>query len=129
MFTARAIGTAILLLLWGAAGCGGPTTEQRAREVAAEIQASIRDYDGPALEQKVTTEVVTEVQTHLTTLKEYMGEINGEIDPVLVNAIQAFQRNRNEQIPWWRFWQRSPNDGLITEDLRRELAAAAAATA
>lgn len=117
----------VVLLAWAVASCDAPSAEQRARAAAADIQASIKDYDGPALEQEVSEAIVTEVQTNLAAIKEYMGEINGEIDPVLVNAIQAFQRTRNDQIPWWRFWQRSPSDGLITEELRRELAAAAAA--
>jgi len=112
-----------------AIGCAGaPTGEERAREAAADIEASIQDYDTPALNQQVEASAVVEVQENLTTLDEYMDEIDGEIDPVLVNSIQAFQRKQNEAIPWWRFWQRRPNDGLITPELRREIAAAAQAS-
>lgn len=116
-----------LVLALSVGGCDAGSTERRAREAAEHIQASIRDYDGPALAQELEPKVVREVQTHLTTLREYMGEIDGEIDQVLVNAIQAFQRAQNERIPWWLFWQRKPIDGLITDELRRQLAAATAA--
>ncbi len=106
-------------------GCSGPDVEARARAVAADIEASIQDYDTPALEQEIDPAIVKEVQTHLTALKQYMGEINGEIDPVLINAIQAFQRRKNDEIPWWRRWQRTANDGLLTDALRDEIARAA----
>jgi len=110
-----------------AVGCTAPNAEDRARAVAADIQASIRDFDGPALDQKTDKATVLEIEKNLTTLKEFMDEPDGKIDQVLVNAIQAFQRKQNEAIPWWRSWDRSPDDGLITEDLRRAIAAAAAA--
>lgn len=119
--------TALLLAL--TAACSGPDAEERAREAAAAIEASIKDYDTAALNQKVDKKVVKEVQNQLTQLDEYMGEINGQIDPVLVNAIQAFQRSQNAKIPWWQFWDRRPNDGLITDHLRRELAAATSPSA
>ena len=119
---------AIFATLGATIGCDAPSTEERAREAAADIQASITDYDGPALNQEVDKKVVLEVQTQLTTLNEYMGEINGESDQVLVNSIQAFQRAQNEQRPWWLFWQHHPNDGLITDELRQQLASAAAAS-
>jgi len=115
-----------MMAICGAVGCVGPDGEERAREAAKDIQASIQDFDGPALNQVVDRKVVIEVQTNLAALHEYKGEINGEIDGVLVNAIQAFQRSKNEGIPWWRSWQRSPIDGLITDQLRGEIAAAAA---
>lgn len=111
------------------AGCDTPTAEERALAAKAEIEASIQDYDGPALRQEVDEEVVVEVQKNLTVLNEFMGEIDGEIDPVLVNAIQAFQRRQNETVPWWQFWEREPSDGLITEELRAELSRAARAAA
>ncbi len=119
---------AFAALLAAAIGCGVPSAEDRAREAAAKIEASITDYDGPALNQEVTKDVVVEVQTHLTQLREYMGEINGKLDPVLINAIQAFQRAQNDQIPWWTFWHQRPNDGLITDELRQQLASAAASS-
>ncbi len=124
-FSMRSLAAAALLVCVSATGCAGPNTEDRARAAAADIEASIKDYDGPALSQKVDRALVKEVQTNLTTLKEFMGEIDGKIDPVLVNSIQAFQRKQNEAIPWWQFWMRRPNDGLITDDLRAEIQAAA----
>ena len=117
---------AVLLALFVSA-CDTPSVEDRARAAAADIQASIQDYDGPALNQEVDDAVVREVQQNLTKLKQYMDEIDGEIDPVLVNAIQAFQREQNETVPWWQFWARKPNDGLITPELRQAISAAAAA--
>ncbi len=117
------LGVAILCAV---AACGVPNAEERERDAAAAIEASIQDFDGPALSQEVERKVVVEVQTHLTEIKEYMGEINGEIDPVLVNAIQAFQRAKDAEVPWWKFWQHRPNDGLITDLLRQQLKEAAA---
>ncbi len=114
------------VILCAVSACGAPNAEERAREAAVAIEASIQDFDGPALNQEVDREVVIEVQTNLTAIKEYMGEINGEIDPVLVNAIQAFQRTKNAELAWWKFWQHKPNDGLITDSLRQQLKAAAA---
>lgn len=122
--TAARTAAALALIAICANGCVGRSAEERAREAAADIEASITDYDGPALNQQVDAKVVKEVKKNLTSLNEYMGEIDGEIDPVLVNAIQAFQRRQNDLIPWWRFWQRQPNDGLITDELRAELNAA-----
>jgi hypothetical protein len=122
-----ALAAACLLCL--TAACSSPDAETRAREAAEAIQASIKDYDTAALNQKVDKPVVVEVQTQLTQLHEYMGEINGEIDAVLVNSIQAFQRAQNDKIPWWQFWARHPNDGLITDRLRSQLAAATGARA
>ena len=120
---AGAIAAASLLL----SACDTPSVEDRARAAAADIQASIQDYDGPALQQEVEEAVVREIQENLSKLKEYMDEVDGEIDPVLINAIQAFQREQNEAIPWWQFWARRPNDGLITPELREAISAAAAA--
>ena len=116
-------GAAILIALISA--CSGPTSEERARAVAADIEASIQDFDTAALAQEIDPKIVREIQTQLTELKDFMGEIDGEIDPVLINAIQAFQRRENEKIAWWRIFSRKPNDGLITEDLRAALAKAA----
>ncbi len=107
------------------AACTGQSTEDRAREAAADIRASIQDFDVPALNQKVEKAMIVEVQTQLTSLKDYMGEVSGEMDQVLVNAIQAFQRRQNEAIPWYLFWTRTPNDGLIDDELRADLARAA----
>jgi peptidoglycan hydrolase-like protein with peptidoglycan-binding domain len=43
---------------------------------------------------------------------EYLGEVNGKLDSVTVNAIQAFQRSRGLR-----------DDGLLDERTKRELRA------
>ncbi|MDX2165409.1 MAG: peptidoglycan-binding domain-containing protein [Deltaproteobacteria bacterium] len=102
------------LLLAGAVGCSKQTVEERAREQAEKIQKELADYDTAALEQKVDPAVVSEVQTQLTAIKEYQGEINGQIDGVTINAIQAFQRTAGLH-----------DTGVITDETRTRLAAAA----
>jgi peptidoglycan hydrolase-like protein with peptidoglycan-binding domain len=82
--------------------------------MAEKIQQSIIDVEAVALAQKVDPAVVSEVQRHLTTIKEYQGEITGKLDSVTINAIQAFQRTAGLK-----------DDGLLSEDTRRKLAAAA----
>ena len=55
------------------------------------------------------------MQKNLTVINEYQGEIDGKLDSVTVNAIQAFQRTAGLK-----------DDGLITAATRQKLAAAAA---
>jgi len=74
------------------AACSGEDTEARARKAEQKIRESIPDVVGRALEQKVTPDQVKRAQQALTVVHEYMGEVNGVLDPVTVNAIQAFQR-------------------------------------
>jgi len=88
----RAACTALLVLLAVAASCSDAETERRAREAAEQVRSSIPDVQARALEQKVTAEDVRLAQAALTAAKEYQGEINGELDRVTINAIQAFQR-------------------------------------
>lgn len=97
-----------------AAGCSKESVEERARATAEKIQRSMVDVEGIALAQQVTPEVVSEVQRNLTAVNEYQGEINGALDSVTVNAIQAFQRSAGLK-----------DDGLITPKTRAALAAAA----
>jgi peptidoglycan hydrolase-like protein with peptidoglycan-binding domain len=113
---ARAIRTAAALLLGGlvGAGCRGQTVEERARDTLEKIQASMVDVEAVALEQKVSADVVSEVQRNLTAIHEYQGEIDGKLDSVTVNAIQAFQRTAGLK-----------DDGIISETTRQKLAAAA----
>jgi len=104
--------TAVALL---AAACSKQSVEDRAREQAEKIQRGMVDVEAVALEQKAPAEVVSEVQRNLTAINEYQGEINGTIDSVTVNAIQAFQRTAGLK-----------DDGIITDKTREKLAAAAA---
>lgn len=107
------LGVALLTAL-GAAGCSHKTVEERARETADKMQKSLVDVEGIALEQKADPALVSEVQRNLTTINEYQGEIDGKIDSVTVNAIQAFQRTAG-----------LPDDGIITQDTRQKLSSAA----
>jgi peptidoglycan hydrolase-like protein with peptidoglycan-binding domain len=102
------------LLLAGAVGCSKQSVEDRARAQAEKLQKEMADYDAAALEQQVDPAIVSEVQKQLTLIKEYQGEITGQVDGVLVNAVQSFQRGVG-----------MPDDGLITEETRTKLAAAA----
>lgn len=96
-------------------GCSRQSVEERARETAEKIQKGMVDLEAIALDQKVDPAVVSEVQRHLTAVHEYQGEINGQIDSVTVNALQAFQRDAG-----------LADTGLITPETREKLAAAAA---
>ena len=75
---------------------------------------SLKDVEAIALEQKVEAEVVKQAQLQLTALKEYQGEVNGKLDSVTVNAIQAFQRTAGIE-----------DDGILNEKTRKKLADAA----
>src|SRR5262245_1043352 len=73
-------------------GCTGESSEQRGREALEKIKESMPDVEAKALAQKTTPEDVKEAQTALKLAKEYLGEVNGKLDSVTVNSIQAFQR-------------------------------------
>jgi peptidoglycan hydrolase-like protein with peptidoglycan-binding domain len=96
------------------AACSRQSVEERARETAEKIQRSMVDVEAVALEQKTDPAVVTDVQRQLTAINEYQGEINGKLDSVTINAIQAFQRSAGLK-----------DDGILTEATRQKLAAAA----
>lgn len=98
------------------AACSRQSVEDRAREQAEKIAKGMVDVEAVALEQKAPAEVVSEVQRNLTAINEYQGEINGTLDSVTVNAIQAFQRTAGLE-----------DDGIITAKTREKLAAAAKA--
>jgi peptidoglycan hydrolase-like protein with peptidoglycan-binding domain len=87
---ARAGLIAVALLLLG--GCKGKSTEMRAREQIEKMKASLPDIEAKALEQTVTSAEVREAQEALKAADEYLGEINGKLDAVTVNSIEAFQR-------------------------------------
>ena len=90
------------------------SVEDRAREQAEKIAKSMVDVEAVALDQKAPADVVSEVQRNLTAINEYQGEINGTLDSVTVNAIQAFQRTAGLK-----------DDGIINDTTREKLAAAA----
>jgi peptidoglycan hydrolase-like protein with peptidoglycan-binding domain len=106
----RAVGVLVALSLAVVAACGKGESERRAREAEEKIRASIPDVEARALEQQVGEGVVRAAQEQLTKLNEYQGEVNGKLDMVTVNAIQAFQRARGLK-----------TDGLLSEDTVRLL--------
>lgn len=85
-------------------GCSDADVETRAREAAEKIKESMPDVEAKAMAQKTTPEDVKLAQQALTAVHEYMGEINGELDAITVNAIQAFQKTHGLKA-----------DGLLTE--------------
>jgi peptidoglycan hydrolase-like protein with peptidoglycan-binding domain len=104
---AREIIALALILL---AGCTGPSAEGRAREQVEKIKESLPDTDAKALEQKVTPDEVRKAQHALQAANEYLGEVNGQLDAVTVNAIEAFQRSHGLK-----------GDGLLNEKTKRLL--------
>jgi len=110
----RLAGLPVLAVL-ALAACHKQTVEERARDAMEKIQESMPDIEAIALDQKAAPDLVSEVQQNLTALNEYQGEVNGKLDSVTVNAIQAFQRTAGLK-----------DDGIITDATRQKLAAAAA---
>ena len=111
----RLAGVALVAAL-GATGCSNQTVEERARDTLEKIQKGMVDVEAIALEQKADAAVVSEVQRNLTTIDEYQGEVDGKLDSVTINAIQAFQRTAGLK-----------DDGILTDATRQKLAAAAQA--
>jgi peptidoglycan hydrolase-like protein with peptidoglycan-binding domain len=72
-------------------GGGCKDAETRAREAQEKIRAQLKDPMAEARAQKPAPERVREAQKHLQVLHEYLGEANGVLDSVTLNAIQAFQ--------------------------------------
>jgi peptidoglycan hydrolase-like protein with peptidoglycan-binding domain len=72
------------------------------------------EVEATALAQPIDVEVVKEVQKNLTSIHEYQGEINGVLDSVTLNALEAFQRSVGK-----------PDNGIIDEETRLKLAEAA----
>ena len=97
----RSIAAVALLAL---AACSSESQEELGRRAAEQAKASIQAIDAKAHEQKIAPEVVKRVQQELTTLKEYMGPIDGRLDPVTLNAFEAFQRSEG-----------MPPDGMMTD--------------
>ena len=106
-----AAGAAALLL----AGCERDDGEVRARAAAERVRQTLTDDSERALGQRVPREQVRAAQQALSVLHEYDGDIDGTLDPVTVNAIQAFQRRAGLE-----------PDGLLHPDTQRRLQVAAA---
>ena len=90
--------------------CKGADVESRAREAAEKIKESMPDVEAKALEQKVTPDQVKQAQEALTIANEYQGEVNGKLDAVTVNAIEAFQRSHGIR-----------DNGLLTDETQHAL--------
>lgn len=73
--------------------CSHGSIEDRAREQAEKVIASMGDAETRALAQKATPQQVQQAQEALTIVHEYMGEVNGKLDAITVNAVEAFQRS------------------------------------
>jgi len=89
MRTIVATCAAVLVL----SACSGGDIESRAREQAEKFKESMGEAETKALEQKATPDQVKRAQEALTAASEYQGEIDGKLDAVTVNAIEAFQRS------------------------------------
>lgn len=96
------------------AGCSEDRARQRAQEAAQRLRESLDEVDSRALSQNVSPETVARVQELLARLHEYQGEINGKLDPVTVNAIQAFERSAGLE-----------DDGILDQQTLRALEQAA----
>jgi peptidoglycan hydrolase-like protein with peptidoglycan-binding domain len=101
----------VVIAAAGLAACSEGDVERRGRETFEKIQEAIPNQVAVAMAQKVTPEEVTAAQKSLTAIKEYMGEINGKLDMVTINAIQAFQRANGLE-----------DDGLLNEKTKNLLA-------
>ena len=109
MLVVRLLGASALVAML-AIGCTGSDTETRAREAAEKIKESMPDVEAKAMAQKATPEDVKLAQEALTAVKEYMGEIDGKLDSVTINAIQAFQKTNGLTA-----------DGILSEKTKRLL--------
>ena len=107
------LGLAVLCAA-GLSACTDNSVEDRAKAQARKVQESFGEVQAAALAQNASEEDIRLAQATLTTLKEYQGEVNGKLDSVTVNAIQAFQRTAGLK-----------DDGIITAQTREKLAAAA----
>jgi peptidoglycan hydrolase-like protein with peptidoglycan-binding domain len=112
----RSVAAAAVILAM--AGCEATDPAKAGREAAERAKAAIRAIDADAQDQKIAPEVVKKVQEQLTAIKEYQGPIDGKLDPVTLNAFEAFQRTLG-----------LTPDGMFTEKVLGKLAEAAARTA
>jgi peptidoglycan hydrolase-like protein with peptidoglycan-binding domain len=93
---------------------GCKDTKTRAREAEESMRAQMKDPMAEALAQKLPPATVQEAQRHLRRLHEYLGEENGVLDSVTVNAIQAFQDSQGLKA-----------NGVLTEQTMQKLREAA----
>jgi len=105
----------VAALLLAAVGCTGGDAETRAREAAEKIKESMPDVEAKALAQGASADDVKRAQEALTAIHEYMGEVNGQLDAVTINAIQAFQKAQGLE-----------SNGILTEKTKGLLAEALA---
>jgi peptidoglycan hydrolase-like protein with peptidoglycan-binding domain len=112
----RSVLPLVVMLAVLASACSKQDQEERAREAAEKIKASIPDVDAIALAQKVSPADIKTAQEELTKLNEYQGEINGTLDSVTVNAIEAFQREHGLS-----------SNGLLSDETTRLMREAAQA--
>ncbi len=98
-----------------AMGCTSEGAARRAKEAAERIKAQMTDPQAEALAQKAPAETVKEAQSYLQTLHEYLGDLDGKLDSVTVNAVEAFQTAHGMD-----------PDGLLTASTMERLREAAA---
>ncbi len=91
----RVSGWAAAALAVAALSCSGDLTEEKARLAAERAREGLQPLDAGAMEQDLDAATVEKVQKQLTTLNEYMGPITGKLDPVTLNALEAFQRSHD----------------------------------
>lgn len=76
-----------------ASACHVPTDQERAKAAEESAKKSMLAIDHLAIEQKVDPEKVKKIQQQLAAINEYLGEPNGKLDQVTINAYEAFQRS------------------------------------
>jgi peptidoglycan hydrolase-like protein with peptidoglycan-binding domain len=106
---------AVVGVAFTASACSLPTPEDKIKAAEESAKRSLIAIDHGALEQKVDAEKVKKIQQQLAAIHEYLGEPNGKLDQVTVNAYEAFQRT-NDMYP----------DGMFTDKGLRLLEEAAA---
>ncbi len=114
----RMTALALVLLASPLVGCSGEITEERGRAAAEAIKDAIKPLDHAAMDQDLPSETVKRLQQELTALKEYQGPVNGKLDTVTINALEAFQRAAGIVA-----------DGQVNEETQTNLTAAAAKVA
>ena len=111
----RCVAIVLAAVLMALSGCSDSSAEKRGREALEKMKESMPDVETKALAQKVTSAQVQRAQEALLAVKEYLGEPNGQLDSVTVNAIEAFQRAHG-----------LPEDGMLNDKTESALLAAAA---
>lgn len=111
----RPLAVALVFAL-AVSACGGQNMESRARAAGDDVARSIRGSDDNALAQQADSTLVREVQAKLRDLDEYLGPLDGQLDPVTLNALQSFQRS-----------QGLPDDGMLDATTLARLRTAAPA--